>query len=137
MPACTRSSSFFTSAGARRLSCSASTATRRPHEPTRCAPRSSRRTLREGENDLLDLQEAARESGYSPDHLGRLIRTGRLPNAGKRNAPKIRRADLPRRPEVAAREAQDNGVVSMGGSPRDDSVTFERIAREALVSKRR
>jgi hypothetical protein len=28
-------------------------------------------------------------------------------------------------------------VVSMGGSPRDDSVTFERIAREALVSKRR
>jgi len=93
--------------------------------------------LRRGEDDLLDLQEAARESGYSSDHLGRLVRAGKIPKGGRRNAPKIRRGDLPRRPEVVARETQGNGVVPMGGSSRDASVSFERIAREALVSRRR
>jgi hypothetical protein len=45
----------------------------------------------------LTLQEAAAESGYSPDHLGRLIREGKLPNLGRTHAPKIRRGDLPRK----------------------------------------
>jgi hypothetical protein len=94
--------------------------------------------LRRGEDDRLDLQEAARESGYSPDHLGRLIRTGTLPNAGRRNAPKILRRDLPRRPEAVTRQPHEgNGARRTAGSSRDDSVSFERIAREALVSKRR
>jgi hypothetical protein len=94
--------------------------------------------VREGEDDLLDLQEAATESGYSADHLSRLLRAGKLPQAGKRNAPKIRRRDLPRKPEAVACQGQDgNGARRMGGSPRDHSVSFERIAREALVSKRR
>ena len=94
--------------------------------------------LRQGEEELLDLQEAARESGYTSDHLGRLVRAGRIPNAGRRNAPKIRRGDLPRRPERVARQAQEgNGVRPMAGRLRDDSVSFERIAREALVSRRR
>lgn len=30
--------------------------------------------LREGDERLLDLQEAARESSYSPDHVGRVLR---------------------------------------------------------------
>jgi len=94
--------------------------------------------LREGDEQLLDLQQAARESGYSSDHLGRLVRDGKIPNAGRRNAPKIRRGDLPRRPEVVARRPGDgNGAVVMAGSSRGNSVSFERIAREALVSKRR
>lgn len=46
----------------------------------------------------LTLEEAGGESGYSPDHLGRLVRQGTLPNAGERNAPLIRRRDLPRKP---------------------------------------
>ena len=45
----------------------------------------------------LTLREAARESGYSADHLGRLLRQGLIPNAGRPRAPRIRRADLPRR----------------------------------------
>lgn len=48
--------------------------------------------------ELLGLRDAAAESGYSADHLGRLVRDGALPNAGKPNAPRIRRCDLPRRP---------------------------------------
>jgi hypothetical protein len=45
----------------------------------------------------LTLQDAARESGYSVDHLARLIREGKLPNAGRQHAPRIRRADLPKK----------------------------------------
>ena len=47
---------------------------------------------------VLTLPEAARESGYSVDHLGRMIRQGKLPNAGAPNRPRIRAGDLPRRP---------------------------------------
>ena len=47
---------------------------------------------------LLSLNEAARLSGYAPDSLGRMIRDGRLPNHGRKNAPRVRLADLPLRP---------------------------------------
>jgi hypothetical protein len=46
---------------------------------------------------VLNLQEAAAESGYSPDHLGALIRKKALPQAGRPGAPKIRRSDLPKK----------------------------------------
>jgi hypothetical protein len=45
----------------------------------------------------LTLAQAAQESGYSREHLGRLIREGTLPNAGRPNAPRVRRRDLPRK----------------------------------------
>ena len=45
----------------------------------------------------LSLVVAARESGFSADHLGRQVRTGRIPNAGRANAPRILRRDLPRK----------------------------------------
>ena len=50
------------------------------------------------DNESLDLRAAAAESGYSPDHLGRLIRHGTLPNAGVDFAPRILRRNLPRKP---------------------------------------
>jgi hypothetical protein len=46
---------------------------------------------------LLTLDEAAVISGYSRDHLGRQVSTGRIPNAGRRHAPRIRIADLPKK----------------------------------------
>lgn len=46
---------------------------------------------------LLSLRAASAESGYSADHLGRLVRAGKIANAGRPNAPKIRRTDLPRK----------------------------------------
>lgn len=49
----------------------------------------------------LTLQEAAAESGYSADHLGRMVREGKIPNAGMPNAPRIARPDLPRKAAVA------------------------------------
>ena len=93
--------------------------------------------VRGGAQELLDLKEAARESGYSADHLGRLVRDGKIPNAGRRNAPKIRRIDLPRRPDVTSSNKSPEVDLLFTGTPRLNSVSFERIARGALVSKRR
>ncbi|MDQ6768964.1 MAG: hypothetical protein M3Z54_03140 [Gemmatimonadota bacterium] len=59
--------------------------------------------LRAEHSAVLSLREASRASGYSPDHLGRLIRTGVLRNAGRPNAPKIRLADLPKKPIPSGR----------------------------------
>ena len=60
----------------------------------RCANCLEEALLQEGDA-LLTLPEAAEESGYSADHLGRLIRDGKVPNAGRRGAPRIARRDLP------------------------------------------
>ena len=56
-----------------------------------------RAALETSEGDSLSLVEAARESGYSAEHLGRLVRVGEIPNAGRPNAPRIQRKDLPRK----------------------------------------
>lgn len=55
------------------------------------------RALQEQAEERLTLAEASLRSGYSRDHLARLIREGRLPNAGRPHAPRIRAADLPTR----------------------------------------
>lgn len=49
-------------------------------------------------NELITLGEAAQVTGYSRDHLERLVRSGAIPNAGRPGAPRVRRIDLPRRP---------------------------------------
>jgi hypothetical protein len=49
------------------------------------------------DQDLLKLTEAAERSGYSREHLGRLVRDGVIPNAGRPGAPKIRLKDVPRK----------------------------------------
>ena len=64
--------------------------------------------LRRRDVTTLNLTEAARESGYSTDHLGRLVRDGKIPNAGRPGAPRIARRHLPRKtgaakPRLAAR----------------------------------
>jgi len=46
----------------------------------------------------LTLSQAAAESGYSPDRLRHLVSSGQVANAGRRGAPRIRRADLPHKP---------------------------------------
>ena len=54
-------------------------------------------TLIERDETTFSLVEAATESGYSADHLGRLVRDGRIPNAGRPGAPRIARGHLPRK----------------------------------------
>ena len=59
-------------------------------------------TLQELDQTTLSLVEAARESGYSADHLGRLVRDGKIPNAGRPGAPRIARRHLPRKAAAPA-----------------------------------
>ena len=54
-------------------------------------------TLIERDETTFSLVEASRESGYSADHLGRLVRDGKIPNAGRPGAPRVALKDLPRK----------------------------------------
>lgn len=48
--------------------------------------------------ELLNLTQAGLRCGYSPDSLRRMIHEGRLENHGRRNAPRVRASDLPKKP---------------------------------------
>lgn len=50
------------------------------------------------ESELLSVSDAALESGYSETHLRRMVTESRIENQGSRGAPRIRRADLPKKP---------------------------------------
>lgn len=54
-------------------------------------------SLRAERDEVLSLGEAAKESGYSADHLGREVRNGRIPNVGRLHSPAVRRGDLRRK----------------------------------------
>ncbi|MEP6496121.1 MAG: hypothetical protein ABJF01_25830 [bacterium] len=81
------------------------------------------RALRSDDDQQLTLSEAALRSGYSTDHLARLIRDGRLPNAGRRGSPRIRVADLPIRPRP-----------TVAGASRD---IYDPIADARAIGSRR
>jgi hypothetical protein len=53
--------------------------------------------MRDYWEEPLNLTQAAAESGYSADYLGRLVKNGTIPNIGRPNAPRIQRANLPRK----------------------------------------
>jgi hypothetical protein len=75
--------------------------------------------------EAVTLAQAARESGYSTDYLGLLIRQGRIPNVGRPHAPRIRRRDLPRK---ASRLPSDPS------GPRLSGATPRQIARAVVTS---
>ena len=62
----------------------------------KCAKELEEALRKEGDR-LLTLQEASRISGYSADHLGRAVREGKIPNAGRYRAPRICLRDLPKK----------------------------------------
>lgn len=74
-------------------------------------------------DQLLSLRAAAIESGYSADHLGRMLRAGTLPNAGRANAPRIRRGDLPRK----------SNALRLTPAPDTIPIPKRRIARACVT----
>jgi hypothetical protein len=48
-------------------------------------------------DESLTLEEAARESGFSRDHLRHLVSAGELPNAGRKGSPRVLRKHLPKK----------------------------------------
>lgn len=55
------------------------------------------RSLDRADEPLLTLTDAERLTGYSADHLGRLVRSGKLKNHGRRGSPRVRLSECPRR----------------------------------------
>lgn len=70
--------------------------------------------LRDDGDELLNLPDAASESRYSADHLGRRVREGSIRNSGRPGAPRIARRDLPRKPvrhiEPVAQPAEKSDI---------------------------
>ena len=66
----------------------------------------------------LSLAEAAALSGYSVDHLRRLLADEKIPNAGRPGSPAILRADLPMKPG-AGRESTGGRLAARLLSERD------------------
>jgi hypothetical protein len=65
---------------------------------------SSIRAIRETSLDeSLSLTEASRRYGYTADHIGRLVREGKLLNVGRKNAPRVLARDILalRKPKLA------------------------------------
>jgi len=81
---------------------------------------------RSSDSEALTLVEASRECGYSPEHLGRLLREGTIPNSGRKHAPRILRRHLPYKPGALRREASTPQLV--GATP-------GQIARAVVTSQ--
>ncbi len=71
--------------------------------------------LRESEGETLTLAQAAAESGYSESRLRHLVSSGAIPQAGERGRPRVRRGDLPSKPQKADASTTDldNEVASI------------------------
>ncbi len=50
---------------------------------------------------LVSLTAAAPLTGYTPDHLSRLIRKGSLPNYGKKGSPRVKVSECPKKTKLA------------------------------------
>lgn len=49
----------------------------------------------------VPLSVAAAQSGYSADHLSRLIRSGKLTDYGRKHAPRVKLSECPTKPRLA------------------------------------
>ncbi len=63
--------------------------------------------LREAADEVLTLTQAAAESGYSESRLRHLIADGAIPQAGERGRPRVRRGDLPSKPQKNGQHTTD------------------------------
>ena len=85
--------------------------------------------LRDRDETTLSLTEAARESGYTADHLGRLVRDGRIPNAGRPGVPRIARVHLPRK---ATAPVPDDTGLGLAGKPRSREIANAQIVQSII-----
>jgi hypothetical protein len=67
---------------------------------------------RRANDDPVTLREASLAGGYSVDHLQRLVAAGTLENIGRKNRPRIRRADIPVKPGRGLPSAPDGAQFS-------------------------
>ena len=89
----------------------------------KCANRVEQ-AFNEEDNVLLNLQQASEESGYSADHLGRLVREGKIPNEGRSGAPRIARRNLPAKSHRTA--------CGVAEDPEQSDSSFEQIVQSII-----
>jgi hypothetical protein len=81
-----------------------------------------REIRRRTEEATVSLTAAALATGYSADHLARLVKTGKLTNHGRKHAPRVKVSECPRKPAIAATDGQrynaDTDALSLVGSRR-------------------
>lgn len=85
-----------------------------------------REVLRATAGELLNLRQAAEESGYSTEHLSRLVREGKIPNRGRKSRPLVRRGDLPVKPGCTKKK--------LASAPQSDYI-LDRLFRDIRTSK--
>lgn len=68
--------------------------------------------LRQEASEALTIGQAAARSGYSSDHIGRMLRTGALENVGKRGRPRVRAGDLPSKARKDLQLGTTNAQIS-------------------------
>ena len=73
--------------------------------------------LRNWSEETLNLADAAKLSGYTAAHLSDLVRQGKIPNAGRLGAPRIRRADIPIKSDAGIRGRSPSSPSSDPGIP--------------------
>ena len=64
------------------------------------------------EEEVLTLEAAAAVSGYSGEYLRHQVAEGKIPNAGERGRPRIRRADLPVKPGPRERPTGNDAAAT-------------------------
>jgi hypothetical protein len=69
--------------------------------------------IEEAGDEELNLEAAARESGYSDRRLRELIAEGAIPNAGRKGAPRVRRRDLPKKARSASSYDAEADALSL------------------------
>jgi len=75
---------------------------------------------RDDQDETLTLAEAALESSYSTEHLRKMVAAEKIPNAGEKGRPRIRRSDVPLK-----RVMQQSNP----GTPERDARAFLRAKR--------
>lgn len=65
--------------------------------------------------EALTLTQASTESGYSVAHLSRLIAEDAIPNVGKKGAPRVTRASLPKKPQAQKRHSSASDEPDLVG----------------------
>lgn len=68
--------------------------------------------LQDAALEPLTLEEAEFESGYTKNHLRRLIREGVIPNAARSGEPTILRMHVPRKPGYAVARTPQQPALS-------------------------
>ena len=67
--------------------------------------------IRKHVDELLTIEEAVEESGYSRRAIEDQLKSGKLPNAGKPRQPRVRRGDLPYRPHTGGLQGSELGAI--------------------------